>query len=242
MKQKLSVLVVEDEEAIRNGLVDLLVYHGYEVQSADDGSLGLALAMASDFDLVILDVMLPGKDGFTVCAELRRAKREQLIMMLTAKQTEEDIVTGLSSGADDYVGKPFSVRELMLRVEALLRRSRRARNEERELVLGKWLKIDTATLQGKLADGQELSFTRREVEILLYLLRHRDRPVTRGELLEEVWGYSRAAQIEARTVDIHIAKLRKKIELDPKSPRYLVTTRGEGYQLFNVATDEERSA
>ncbi len=234
MNTKFSVLIVEDEEAIRNGLVDLLVFHGYEAAFAVDGTSGLAEALARDFDLVVLDVMLPGKDGFSVCSELRRAKPEQLIIMLTAKTTEEDIIIGLSSGADDYVAKPFSVRELMLRIEAVLRRSRKARRTAQELVVADGICINTANLLGRTADGSELVFTRREIEIIQYLLDNPDRPVSRGELLDEVWGYARAQHIETRTVDIHIAKLRKKIEPNSKLPQYLITTRGEGYQLLRV--------
>lgn len=235
MEEKLRILIVEDEEAILRGLVDLFVYHGYEVAFEKNGSDGLKRALTEDYDLVILDVMLPGLDGFSVCSEIREKKREQLIIMLTAKTTEEDIITGLKSGADDYMGKPFSVRELVLRVEAVLRRSRKVRTLERELVVGNGLRIDTKTLIGKHEDGsgEELVFTRREVDILSYLQKNGDRPVSRGELLDEVWGYKKAATIETRTVDIHIAKLRRRLEPDPKNPVYLVTTRGEGYQLLS---------
>lgn len=234
MDRKFSVLIVEDEEPIRNGLVDLLVYHGYQVEAVGDGISGLARASTGEFDLVVLDVMLPGKDGFSVCSELRKAKPEQLIIMLTAKTTEDDIILGLSSGADDYVAKPFSVRELVLRIEAVLRRSKKAKRAAQEILVGDQLVINTANLIGKTASGSEIVFTRREVEILQHLLENPDRPVSRGELLDEVWGYARAQNIETRTVDIHIAKLRKKIEPNSKEPVFLVTTRGEGYQLNGV--------
>ncbi|RIL04689.1 MAG: DNA-binding response regulator [Proteobacteria bacterium] len=234
MDLKLRILIVEDEQAIREGLVDLLVYHGYQVEALADGKQGLSRALEEEFDLVVLDVMLPGKDGFSICEELRKARPEQLIIMLTARTSEEDIVSGLSLGADDYIAKPFSVRELVLRVEAILRRGKKVTLGERTILVADGMEIDTKTLVGVKCGSSErkVEFTRREVGILQYLLKHRDRPVPRGELLDEVWGYKRAEAIETRTVDIHIAKLRRKIEPDPKNPRFLVTTRGEGYQLL----------
>ena len=231
MERKHKILIVEDEEPILKGLVDVFVYHGFEVDSAMDGKLGLEKGLSGNYDLIVLDVMLPELDGYSVCNQIRSVDREQPIVMLTAKSSEEDIIQGLTLGADDYISKPFSVTELVLRVEAVLRRSNKLLRQERYLPVGS-LKIDTANLVAQSADGSELSFTRREVDILLYLQKHSDRPVPRGELLVEVWGYSKASRIETRTVDIHIAKLRRKIEPDPKQPRYLVTLRGEGYKLL----------
>ncbi|MCL4149098.1 UNVERIFIED_CONTAM: hypothetical protein GTU68_028088 [Idotea baltica] len=234
MNEKFRILLVEDEEAIRRGLEDLFVYHGYEVESVDDGTYGLERALTGSFDLVVLDVMLPGLDGYSICNAIREKDRRQPIIMLTAKGSEEDILKGLTLGADDYVTKPFSVRELMLRAAAVLRRSDKTLQNERILKITEKLEIDTANLCGclTLKEGEnQVEFTRREVSILQYLFAHNDRPVPRGELLEEVWGYARADSIETRTVDIHIAKLRRKIELDPKEPEILLTVRGEGYKL-----------
>lgn len=234
MNQKLRVLIVEDEEPILQGLIDVFIYHGYEVEAVRDGAEGLARATSEKFDLIILDVMLPSEDGFSVCNKIRQLDRKQPIIMLTAKTSEEDIITGLTVGADDYVGKPFSVRELVLRAEAVLRRSDKIKKLERTIQLAGVIEIDTLDLSGRRLDGtadDSLEFTRREVEILQYLKLNADRPVSRDELLEEVWDYDRAAWLETRTVDIHIAKLRRKIETDPKQPRILVTIRGEGYQL-----------
>ncbi len=231
MTRKNRILIVEDEEPIRRGLCDVFVYHGYEVESVATGTEGLAKAKAGGFDLIILDVMLPGVDGFTICNEIRSVDRDQPIILLTAKSSDEDIIQGLTLGADDYIGKPFSVQQLVLRVEAVLRRSQKLRKEQSILQLGPSLAIDTRTLAATRQNGESIAFTRREIEILEFLLKHRDRPVSRGELLEEVWGYRRTADLDTRTVDIHIAKLRRKIERDPKDPTLLITVRGEGYQL-----------
>ena len=231
MQRKIRLLIVEDEEAIRAGLMDVLVYHGYEVAAAADGPSGLEMAMSGRYDLVLLDVMLPGMDGFEICNRIRAADRDQPVIMLTAKSTDEDIIQGLSLGADDYVAKPFSVAQLVLRVQAVLRRSRIGAEQDATLRLGDDVEVDCRNLQGRRGD-EDLSFTRREVELLQYLKLNSDRPVSRDELLSKVWGYARNHDIETRTVDIHIAKLRRKIEPDPAKPRYLVTVRGAGYRLM----------
>lgn len=234
-QSKRRILIVEDERPILEGLVDLFTFHGYEVESSQEGRQGLDLALSRRYDLIILDVMLPGMDGFAVCNALRAKNRTVPILMLTAKSSEEDIITGLSLGADDYVAKPFSIRALVLRVEAILRRTAGDEAGERYIRIADRLLIDGANLvsAGGAATGgpAPIEFTRREFELLRYLLKHSDRPVSRGELLREIWGYERASEIETRTVDIHIAKLRKKIEAEPKNPEVLVTVRGEGYRL-----------
>lgn len=234
---KRRILIIEDEKPILEGLIDLFTYHGYEALGAGDGRSGLDLALREKFDIIILDVMLPELDGFAVCNAIRAQDRTTPILMLTAKTAEEDLVTGLSLGADDYVAKPFSIRALVLRVEAILRRTLGDCDEQRFLRIGESLLIDTANLVGTFCAGHSGSaeFTRREVEILCYLQQHHDRPVSRAELLEQIWGYQRAGAIETRTVDIHIAKLRKKIEPDAKCPNYLATIRGEGYRLLHCS-------
>lgn len=231
---KPRILVVEDEAAIREGLVDVLVYHGYRVDAVADGREGLKKALSGQYDLLLLDVMLPGRDGFAICDEVRKVDREQPIILLTAKTGDEDIVNGLSLGADDYIGKPFSIAELVLRVRAVLRRSRAGVALAAEIRLAGDVAIDTRNLAGSRA-GEPLQFTRREMEILQYLQQNSDRPVSREELLTRVWGYDRTADIETRTVDIHIAKLRRKIEPDAKEPRNLITVRGAGYRLLVVS-------
>jgi len=233
MTRKPQLLIVEDEPAIRAGLVDVFVYHGFDVEALADGREGLARALRGRFDMVLLDVMLPGLDGFSICAELRERDRDLPIVMLTAKSADEDVIHGLALGADDYVAKPFSVAQLVLRVQAVLRRSRPALLEDARLRLGDGTEIDTRNLSADVG-GRTQGFTRREMEVLQYLGAHSERPVPREELLHRVWGYAPEMQIETRTVDIHIAKLRRKLEVDPKQPRHLLTVRGGGYRLLTV--------
>ncbi len=234
MNAKPHILVVEDEVAIRTGLVDVLVFHGYDVTSADDGPTGLEHALKGSFDLILLDIMLPGMNGFDVCNAVREANKEQPIIMLTAKVSDDDIIRGLRLGADDYVAKPFSVEQLVLRIAAVLRRTRDLEIEE--IVLRSEghtdIVMDTLNLAGTRGE-EHINFTRREMQILEYLYAHTERPVSRDELLCEVWGYAKDLDIETRTVDIHVAKLRRKLERDPKNPRHLTTVRGAGYRLVS---------
>jgi len=231
MNPKHRLLIIEDEPAIRTGLVDVFVYHGYEVEAAVDGREGLRKALEGSFDLALLDIMLPGLNGFEVCEQIRKAGQELAIIMLTAKSGDEDVINGLSLGADDYVAKPFSVAQLVLRVQAVLRRTKGMAGSEPVIKLGEDTLIDTRNLSGQRGT-QSLSFTRREMEVLQYLKANGDHPVAREELLAKVWGYARPGEMETRTVDIHIAKLRRKIEPEPGEPRYLVTVRGAGYRLL----------
>jgi two-component system response regulator RegX3 len=230
MKRQIQILVVEDEEAIRTGLVDVLVFHGYQVDSAATGTEGLTKALTGRFDLILLDIMLPGIDGYEICNRIRARDRDQPIVMLTAKTSDEEIIEGLKLGADDYVAKPFSIQQLVLRLEAVLRRSAVGRQVARTLALGD-VEIDLENLSGRNG-AESIAFTRREVEILGYLAANCDRPISREELLSKVWGYARGLDIETRTVDIHIAKLRRKIESDHKNPQRLLTVRGAGYRLM----------
>lgn len=229
MNKRIRVLVVEDEEAIRTGLIDVLVFHGYEVDSAATGPEGLKKALTGKFGLILLDIMLPGMDGYAICDEIRAIDRRQPIIMLTAKASDEEIIQGLKLGADDYVPKPFSIRQLVLRIEAVLRRSQVGQEQARTINIGN-ISIDTENLSGLNGD-EEIAFTKREVEVLSYLAQNSERPVSREELLLKVWGYARGLDIETRTVDIHIAKLRRKIEVDPREPAKLITVRGAGYRL-----------
>jgi two-component system response regulator RegX3 len=245
MSNKLRVLIIEDEEAIASGLAELFVYHGFEVDIAADGKTGLNQALTNRYDLLVLDIMLPQVDGFAICSAVRQASKELPIIILTAKDSEQDTVHGFKLGADDYIAKPFSIEELMLRVRAVLRRSRKGCAIENSLVIEKVLEIDTRNLTGRrLVPGpsaSQVQFTRREIEILAYLKAHSDRPVPRAELLSEIWGYHKANQVQTRTVDIHIAKLRRKIETDPDTPRHLITVRGEGYKLVEAGADYAQS-
>jgi len=229
MTNKAKLLIVEDELAIQQGLIDLFVFNGYDVEAFSDGKEGLDAALAGQFDLILLDVMLPSMDGFTICNEIRKHSRRQPIIMLTAKNAEEDVINGLTLGADDYIAKPFSIRELLLRVEAILRLTGKS-DETQKLQIGQHLEIDVVNLSG-VCNGKGVLFTRREIDVLCYLNENNHRPVARKELLTEIWKYNPNADIDTRTVDIHIAKLRKKIEVDHKHPAHLVTVRGEGYKL-----------
>lgn len=229
MNNKPKLLFVEDEPSILRGLTDLFVFHGYEVEGESDGQLGLSRALENSYSCVLLDVMLPSLNGFEICHAIRTHSPAQPIILLTAKNTEADIINGLTLGADDYIAKPFSTSELVLRVNALVRRSGWTTTVS-ELVISNDVSINTKTLTGRSYQSS-IKYTRLEVEILNYLKRQ-DKPVSRDELLRHVWGYKSTNEMDTRTVDIHIAKIRKKIEAKPKSPKYLITHRGKGYQLY----------
>ena len=229
MTEKARILIVEDEAAIRIGLVDVFVFHGYEVDYAEHGEEGLRKSLSGLYDLILLDVMLPGINGFEICNRIRQQDRQQAVIMLTAKTSDEDIIKGLTLGADDYVAKPFSVTQLVLRVQAVLRRTGLGEQQQRLITLLNGRIIDTENL---CLEGTDCLFTRREMDVLQYLNRQKDRPVSREELLTKVWGYASDMDIETRTVDIHIAKLRRKIEIEPGDPQVIVTVRGAGYRLL----------
>ncbi|MES0349738.1 MAG: response regulator transcription factor [Desulfobacteria bacterium] len=226
-KDKAAILVVEDDMAILNGLLDVLVFNGYEATGVEDGGEGLKKGLEERYDLIILDVMLPTLDGFSICKEIRKKKPNQGIIMLTAKGSEDDIVVGFKAGADDYVSKPFSLRELMVRVEAVLRRS--GKNVGDEQLLFRDIFFDGKTLAASCGE-RSAELTRREMDIILYLHRHKDRIVSKKELLKEVWHYADTS-IETRTVDIHILKLRKKMTSLIEDAPFIRTIRGEGYRL-----------
>jgi two-component system response regulator RegX3 len=227
-KEKLEILVVEDEEAIRGGLADVLAYHGYAPTAVESGEEGLDLGLRQRFALVILDLMLPGIHGLEVCRRLRERVPGLPILMLTAKGSEDDVVRGLRAGADDYVTKPFSIRELVARVESLLRRSGELQRAAESFVFGPW-KVDS---NGLAADDGErtIHLTRREVELLSLFAREAGRVVSRRTLLQQVWGFVNPDGIETRTVDVHIAKLRKKIGRG--RPSLIETVRGAGYRAL----------
>ena len=230
MKQtKARILVVEDDAALLRGLLDVLVFNGYEVKGAEDGGVGLRVGMDEQFDLILLDVMLPTLDGFSICKEIRKEKPTQGIIIITAKGAEDDVVTGFKSGADDYITKPFSLREVMVRVEAVLRRT--GKNLGDEEVHCRDIFFDGKNLVARIKD-HSVELTRREMDIIIYLHRYRDRIVSKKELLTEVWHYADAdADIETRTLDIHVLKLRKKISTLIGDTPLISTIRGEGYRL-----------
>ena len=232
-----NILIIEDEIAIAEGLVDLCELNGYRVKHVVDGESGLAEALSGQYGLVLLDLMLPGMDGFTVCDKIREKDKSLPIIILSAKYSDDDIINGLKFGADDYIPKPFSVPMLLARIEAVLRRSRQTMENEGKLVAGN-LRVNFREYTG-VRGTEELAFTRKEIEILEYLWNNRDHAIPRSELLRKVWGYENAESVDTRTVDIHITKLRKKIEDDPAHPKLLVTFRGEGYQMRSAPECEK---
>jgi len=236
MKKSASILIVEDEAAIRVGLVDVLIYHGYQVDYAEEGLSGLEKALTGKYDLILLDVMLPNLDGFKICTKIREQDKGQPIIMLTAKSADEDVINGFTLGADDYVSKPFSVTQLILRIKAVLRRSIPETTELTFIQLDKDRRVDLQNLCIQIGE-ENLPFTKREMEVLEFLQRNNQRPVAREELLSCVWGYAEELDIETRTVDIHIARIRRKIEKDPREPQFLITVRGAGYRLICGSED-----
>jgi len=224
---KARILVVEDDAALLRGLLDVLVYNGYEVKGVEDGGQALHTGLKEVFDLILLDVMLPNLDGFSICKKIRKQKPSQGIIMITAKGSEDDIVTGFNAGADDYISKPFSLREVMVRVEAVLRRS--GKNPGDVEIRFRDIVFDGKNLIAEY-QNQTTELTRKEMDIIAYLHRHRDRIVSKKELLTQVWHYA-GADIETRTVDIHMLKLRKKIARLIGDTPFVNTIRGEGYRL-----------
>ena len=227
----LGVLVVEDEEAIRTGLCDVLAFRGYAPEGVERGDEGLRRGREGRHSLVLLDVMLPGLSGFDVCRALRAERPELPILMLTARGSEGDVLEGFRAGADDYVTKPFSVAELMARVEALLRRAGAEPACEEPPAepfdLGPW-NVDPGTRRARRGEEQ-VELTPLEASLAALLARERGRIVSRRRLLREVWGASDPDRLETRTVDMHVAKLRKK--LGAGTDGLIQTVRGEGYRL-----------
>jgi len=227
-----KILVVEDEPNMQIGLRDNLEFESYDVTVAKDGQEGLDVMTSESFDLILLDVMLPKKSGFDVCKEARTAGVKAPIIFLTAKGEEIDKVLGLELGADDYITKPFSVRELIARVKAVLRRTEGQPASEvsgpTELSIGR-LHVDFTKYEAH--HGEELvKMSHKEFEVLLYLQKHKNEIVSRYQLLEDVWGYE--ATPTTRTVDNFILKLRQKIEENPNEPKHILTVHGAGYKLI----------
>lgn len=222
------ILIVEDEADMARGLQFNLEARGFEVMVARDGEAGYRAAMSGRPDLVLLDVMLPKRDGFEVCRALRKVEPSLPILMLTAKGQEDDVVLGLKLGADDYVKKPFSVAELMARIETLLRRSAGAGGRPERIEFGS-VSVDFVHQQAR-SGGEPLELTAKEYELLRYFAAHQGTVVSREVLLNAVWGYDSAPN--TRTVDAHIVKLRQKIEELPHEPRHLLTVHGIGYKFI----------
>jgi DNA-binding response OmpR family regulator len=222
------ILIVEDEEQMRLGLRDNLEFEDYEVDMAADGEEGLEKILNNTYDLILLDVMMPKMSGFDVCKKVRSKDITTPILMLTAKGEEIDKVLGLELGADDYITKPFSLRELLARIKAVLRRSDKSGSQTSKTQVGK-LTINFSTYE---AYDQEESVTmsHKEFEVLKYLCDHVNETVERDTLLNEIWGYDNMTT--TRTVDNFILKLRQKIEIDPAQPKHILTVHGIGYKYI----------
>ena len=221
------VLVVEDDPAIRRGVVAALTFAGYDVLEAGDGPRGLSLAEATEVDLVLLDVVLPGTDGLEILRRVRESRPTRPVILLTARAAEDDRVGGLAAGADDYVVKPFSVRELLARVEAVLRRSPE-RPRPVELIECDGLVVDLARREIRHADGGRVELSEKEAELAAYLAAHAGRAISREELLRRVWRLDPRG-VTTRTIDMHVMRLREKLRDDTAAPRRVLTVRGQGY-------------
>jgi DNA-binding response OmpR family regulator len=220
------ILIVDDEPEIVRGIEDNLRFEGFQTLSATNGEKGLELACREAPDLILLDIMMPRVSGWDVCQEMRRRGIDVPVIMLTARAEETDRVRGLELGADDYITKPFSLRELLARVHAVLRRPGPRRKAE-ALAFGP-VRIQVQARQVFKA-GREVPMTRKEFDLLVYLLEHRGEIVTRERLLDHVWGYERFPT--TRTVDTHILRLRRKFEADPDRPAFILTVHGQGYKF-----------
>lgn len=224
-----TILVIEDDAAIRQGVADALEFAGYAVHQAADGTSGMDLALTCDCDLVLLDLVLPGKDGLEILREVRVSRPELPVIVLTARSEEGDRIRGLKLGADDYVVKPFSVKELLARVEAVLRRlpERPTAGARLRLPGGS---VDFSRQEVRFTDGTRHELTQREAELLRYLAANAGRAISRDEILLRVWRLD-PTNLDTRTVDMTVTRLREKLRDSSSSPRLLLTVRGKGYML-----------
>jgi two-component system alkaline phosphatase synthesis response regulator PhoP len=222
-----KILIVEDEPNMVAGLRDNFEFEGYEVLTAADGIAGLECALQQSPDIILLDVMMPRMSGLEVCKQLKAKRPSIPIIMLTARGQEVDKVVGLELGADDYVTKPFSIRELLARVKAVLRRARAVPDQKARYNFGD-VELDLHSCQ-VLRQGKVLDFSSKEFELLKYFLLHPGQTLSRDQLLEEVWGYEHFPT--TRTVDAHIVRLRQKVEPKPEEPRFILTVHGTGYKF-----------
>ena len=223
----MKILLVEDEPGLRLTLSDRLRSEGYEVDTASDGDSGFDKAATGAYDVILLDVMMPGRNGFDVCRDLRQQKVLTPILMLTARGQTIDKVLGLKIGADDYLTKPFETMELLARIEALLRRRSNAAPRAARYEIGD-VQVDVKSTEVRRG-GELLQLSAKEFQLLKYFLEHPDETLSRDVLLHEVWGYE--SMPSTRTVDVHVAWLRQKIEADPKNPQRIVTVHGMGYKF-----------
>ena len=223
------ILLIEDEPGLVLTLSDRLSKEGFAVEAARDGDSGLRRATSEPFDLIILDVMLPRKNGLDVCRDLRQHGTRTPIIMLTARSQVVDKVIGLKLGADDYLTKPFEMIELLARIEALLRRAPIASPASADVYQFGTVRVDFRKAE-VTRDGQPVELSAREFQLLRYFIEHREAAITRDALLNEVWGYN--AMPSTRTVDVHVAWLRQKLEANPRHPQYILTVHGLGYKFI----------
>ena len=223
------ILLVEDEEGLIITLTDCLQDEGYQVESATDGETGLRRAIEANYDLLILDVMLPKKTGFDLLRDLRQKGVRTPAIMLTARGQVVDRILGLKLGADDYLTKPFDMGELLARMEAIIRRVPASHQPSSDSYVFGEVKVDFRRAQ-VTRDSQPVDLTAREYQLLRYFIEHRDTVISRDELLNEVWGYD--AMPVTRTVDVHVGMLRQKLEANPRSPQFFLTVHGLGYKFI----------
>ena len=224
-----TVLVIEDDSAIRRGVTDALRFGGYEVVEAGDGKSGRELALKARFELLLLDLVLPGGSGFDILRALKEDRPGLPIIILSARGEEADRVTGLQLGADDYVVKPFSMKELLARVEAVLRRSPERPPAIASIPFPGGI-ADLERREARFEDGSRVELSDREATLMAYLARYEGRAISREEILRRVWRID-SPHVETRTIDMHIAKLRSKLRDSGETPRLLLTVRGKGYML-----------
>ena len=223
------ILIIEDDDAIRQGIVDALAFAGYATDQADNGRAGLERALTLDCDLILLDLILPQRDGLEILGEIRQARPTLPVIILTARGDESDRVQGLRMGADDYVVKPFSLKELLARIAAVLRRSPERPSDLNELTIPDGRAV-LARREVCFDDGRRVSLSQREADLLRYLACNAGRAVSRDEILSRVWRISPHG-VDTRTIDMHVARLREKLRDDSSDPRVLLTVRGKGYMF-----------
>jgi len=225
-----KILIVEDDSAIRQGIVDALTFAGYDTLEAGDGVAGMDMAIRVDCDLILLDLVLPGHEGLEIVAAVRDTRPTLPVIILTARGEEDDRVRGLTVGADDYMVKPFSVKELLARIEAVMRRTAERPTDVRTVAFPGG-EADLEKCEVRYEGGGSCTLTEREAHLLRYLARHAGRPVSRDEILSRVWRLNPKGIAETRTIDVHVASLRAKLRDDQPPQKVIVTVRGKGYMF-----------
>ena len=233
MEERFKIIIIEHEENVREGLIAVFEHHHFDVEATGNAASGYEKALSGEFDLLLLDARMSEMDAFEICADVRSKLPRQVIFMLTADSDDQTLIDGLSHGADDYTSVPFAYTDLVQRAKALLRRSRLQNKSQSksQIKFGNAIEIDCAILSGQCVQGK-LEFTPREMRVLEYLYEHRGKTVEAYELLHQVWGYPRYLNTETRAVDVHIATLQQKLELDPENPQFLKQVGDGAYQLL----------